>query len=42
MPYIPMPWNIMKTMKLRAQHPELKRHPAVEMLRRLPGKKDIG
>jgi catechol 2,3-dioxygenase-like lactoylglutathione lyase family enzyme len=43
-PRIPMPWDILKTLRLsnalRKQHPEWKRHPAKEMIRTLPSRQD--
>ena len=45
-PFIPMPWDIVKTLKaakeLRKQHPEWKRHPAKEMQRKLPSRHGMG
>jgi len=44
-PFIPMPWDIMKTLKvakeLRKQHPEWRHHLAKEMQRKLPSRHDI-
>ena len=44
-PRIHMPWEIIKTLKmakaLRKQHPEWKHHPAKEMMRTLPSRKDL-
>ena len=44
-PRLPMPWEILKTLKmakaLRRQHPEWKHHPAREMMRTLPSRKDL-
>ena len=41
-PRIPMPWDILKTLRmakaLQKQHPEWKLHPAKEMMRVLPGR----
>jgi len=43
-PRIPMPWDILKSLReakaLRVQHPEWKRHPAMEMMRKLPSRND--
>jgi catechol 2,3-dioxygenase-like lactoylglutathione lyase family enzyme len=43
-PRIPMPWDILKTLRvaneLRKQHAEWKHHPAREMMRKLPGRDD--
>jgi catechol 2,3-dioxygenase-like lactoylglutathione lyase family enzyme len=43
-PRIPMPWDIYKSLKaareLRKEHPEWKRHPALEMWRKLPSRKN--
>jgi len=45
MPRFPMPWDIFKTLKmakkLRKQHPEWKHHPAKEMMRVLPSRKNL-
>ena len=45
LPRIPMPRDILKTMRmaneLRKQHPEWKSHPAKEMMRRLPSRRDL-
>jgi catechol 2,3-dioxygenase-like lactoylglutathione lyase family enzyme len=42
-PRIPMPWDVLKTLKearkLRKEHPEWKHHPAKEMMRQLPSRK---
>jgi catechol 2,3-dioxygenase-like lactoylglutathione lyase family enzyme len=44
-PRIPMPWDILKTIRLvkalRKQHPEWKQHPVKEMMRTLPSKRDL-
>lgn len=44
-PWIPMPWDIVKTLKvakaLQKQHPEWKAHPLKEMQRPLPSRKDL-
>lgn len=44
-PRIPMPWDVLKTLKLakqlRKQHPEWKHHPAKEMMRTLPSRHDL-
>jgi catechol 2,3-dioxygenase-like lactoylglutathione lyase family enzyme len=44
-PRIPMPWDILKTIRLakalRKQHPEWKQHPVKEMMRTLPSKRDF-
>lgn len=44
-PMIPMPWQIAKSLKiarqLSAEHPEWKHHPAREMMRTLPSRRDI-
>jgi catechol 2,3-dioxygenase-like lactoylglutathione lyase family enzyme len=44
-PRLPMPWDLYKFFKtareLRKQHPEWKRHYSVEMMRRLPSRKDL-
>jgi catechol 2,3-dioxygenase-like lactoylglutathione lyase family enzyme len=44
-PRIPMPWEILRTWRmgkaLRRQHPEWKHHPAREMMRTLPSRKDL-
>jgi catechol 2,3-dioxygenase-like lactoylglutathione lyase family enzyme len=44
-PRIPMPWDILKTWRvareLRREHPEWKRHPAREMMRTLPTRRDL-
>ncbi|QID18446.1 hypothetical protein G3580_12885 [Nitrogeniibacter mangrovi] len=44
-PRIPMPWDILATLRavraLRKQHPEWQRHPAQEMMRRLPSRRDL-
>ena len=44
MPRIPSPGQVIRTLKaaqaLRAQHPEWRRHPAKEMLRTLPTRKE--
>lgn len=44
-PRLPMPWEILATMRvakqLRKQHPEWKHHPAREMMRALPSRKDL-
>jgi len=46
MPRIPMPWDILKTLRmaneLRKQRPEWKHHPAKEMLRTLRSRHDLG
>jgi catechol 2,3-dioxygenase-like lactoylglutathione lyase family enzyme len=43
-PRIPMPWDILKTLRtakeLKRQHPEWKHHPAKEMMRTLPSRGD--
>ena len=42
-PWIPMPWDILKSLKiankLRQQHPEWKHYPTKEMMRKLPSKR---
>lgn len=44
-PRIPMPWDILKTLRvakaLRQQHPEWKQHPSKEMMRTLPTRRDL-
>jgi len=44
-PRIPMPWDIFKSFmalrKIRKQHPEWKRHPAKEAMRKLPSREDL-
>ena len=44
-PRIPMPWDILKTLRaakvLSKQHPEWRHHPAREMMRTLPSKRDL-
>ena len=44
-PRIPMPWDVWKTLmaakELRKQHPEWRRHPAKEMMRTLPSRRDL-
>jgi len=44
-PYIPMPWDIIKTLKaakaLSQQHPDWKHHPSKEMWRRLPSRRSM-
>lgn len=44
-PRIRMPWDILKTLKmlseLRKQHPEWKHHPAKQMMRILPSRKNL-
>jgi catechol 2,3-dioxygenase-like lactoylglutathione lyase family enzyme len=44
-PRLPMPWHILKTLRIarevRKQHPEWKHHPAKEMMRNLPSRKDL-
>jgi catechol 2,3-dioxygenase-like lactoylglutathione lyase family enzyme len=44
-PRIPMPWEILRTLRmakeLRKQHPEWKHHPAKEMMRALPSRRDL-
>ncbi len=43
-PKIPMPWDIIRSLRvakeLRKQHPEWKDHPAKEMMRKLPSRRD--
>jgi catechol 2,3-dioxygenase-like lactoylglutathione lyase family enzyme len=45
-PRIPMPWDILKTLRqskaLRKQHPEWRQPPFKEMMRTLPSKRDLG
>jgi catechol 2,3-dioxygenase-like lactoylglutathione lyase family enzyme len=45
MPRIPMPWDILKSLRmakaLQKQHPEWKQHPAKEMMRVLPGRNEL-
>ncbi|MEJ2644561.1 MAG: VOC family protein [Gammaproteobacteria bacterium] len=45
-PRLPMPWDILKTLRmasdLRSRHPEWKHHPAREMMRKLPSRKKQG
>lgn len=44
-PWIPMPWDILKSLKianeLRKQHPEWKHYPTKEMMRKLPSRNDL-
>jgi catechol 2,3-dioxygenase-like lactoylglutathione lyase family enzyme len=44
-PRVPMPWEIFRTLRaakqLRKQHPEWKHHPAKEMMRALPSRRDL-
>jgi catechol 2,3-dioxygenase-like lactoylglutathione lyase family enzyme len=44
-PRIPTPWDLVKTLKiasdLKKSHPEWKRHPAREMMRKLPSRKEL-
>jgi catechol 2,3-dioxygenase-like lactoylglutathione lyase family enzyme len=44
-PRLPMPWDILKSLRaakqLQKQHPEWKQHPAKEMMRTLPARKDL-
>ncbi|MGK7952511.1 MAG: VOC family protein [Xenococcaceae cyanobacterium] len=44
-PWIPMPWDILKSLKianeLRKQHPEWKHYPTKEMMRNLPTRNDL-
>ena len=44
-PWIPMPWDILKSLKimneLRQQHPEWKHYPTKEMMRKLPTRNDL-
>jgi catechol 2,3-dioxygenase-like lactoylglutathione lyase family enzyme len=44
-PRLPMPWEILATMRvakqLRKQHPEWKHHPAREMMRTLPSRREL-
>jgi len=45
-PRIPLPWDVFKSLRaaraLRRQHPEWRQHPAKEMMRELPSRKDPG
>jgi catechol 2,3-dioxygenase-like lactoylglutathione lyase family enzyme len=44
-PRIPMPWDVWTTLtaakELQKQHPEWRRHPAREMMRTLPSRRDL-
>jgi hypothetical protein len=44
-PRIPMPWDLVKTLRaareLKKSHPEWTRHPAKEMMRALPSRKEL-
>lgn len=44
-PRIPMPWDVLKSLRmakqLRKEHPEWKHHPAKEMMRTLPSRRDL-
>jgi len=44
-PRIPMPWDVLKTFRIarevRKKHPEWKHHPAKEMMRVLPSRRDL-
>jgi catechol 2,3-dioxygenase-like lactoylglutathione lyase family enzyme len=44
-PWIPMPWEILETLRVarevRREHPEWTRHPAREMQRKLPSRREV-